>query len=50
MGKVRNFYNGKKLIDIRLGFWDNVRKYNGKKLMEIKLGFLDNVMIFYSME
>ena len=21
----------KKLIEIKLGFWDNVRKYNGKK-------------------
>ena len=30
----------KKRIEIKLGFWDNVRKYNGKKLIEIKLGFL----------
>ena len=30
----------KKHIEIKLGFWDNVRKYNGKKLIEIKLGFL----------
>ena len=30
----------KKLIKIKLGFWDNVRKYTGKKLIEIKLGFL----------
>ena len=33
----------KKLIEIKLGFWDNVRKYKGKKLLEIKLGFWDNV-------
>ena len=31
----------KKLLEVKLGFWDNVRKYNGKKLLEIKLGFLD---------
>ena len=33
-------------IDIKLGFWGNVRKYNGKKIIEIKLGFWDNVRKF----
>ena len=28
-----------KLIEIKLGFWDNIRKYNGKQLLEIELGF-----------
>ena len=32
-----------KLIEKKLGYWDNARKYNGKKLLEIKLGFWDNV-------
>ena len=31
----------KKLLEVQLGFGDNVRKYNGKKLLEIKLGFWD---------
>ena len=30
-----------KMLEIKLGFWDNVRKYNGKKFLEIKLGFGD---------
>ena len=34
----------KNLIEIKLGFWDNVRKYNGKNLIEIKLGICDNVL------
>ena len=29
----------KKTIEIKLGFWDNVRKYKGKKHLGIKLGF-----------
>ena len=33
----------KKLLEIKLGFWDHVRKHNVKKLTEIKLGFWDNV-------
>ena len=38
-------HNVKNLMesDMKLGFWDNVRKYNGKKLIEIKLGLWDNV-------
>ena len=31
----------KKLKEIKLGFWDNVRKCNGKKLLEIKPEFWD---------
>ena len=38
-----NIINVKKLIEIKLGFWDNVQKYNDKKLLEIKFGFGDNV-------
>ena len=35
--------NGKKLLEIKLGFGDSARKYNGKKkLLEIKLGFGDS--------
>ena len=36
-------YNGKKRIDIKFGFWDNIQKYNSKKRIDIKLGFWDNV-------
>ena len=32
-----------KLLEIKLGFWVNVRKYNDKKLLEIKLGSWNNV-------
>ena len=31
----------KKLIDIKLRFWDNARKYYGKNFLEIKLVFWD---------
>ena len=38
-----------KLLVIKIGFWDNVRKYNGEKLViEIKLGFWDNVLKYNS--
>ena len=30
----------KRLLEIKRGFWDNVRKYHGKNFLEIKLGFL----------
>ena len=45
-----NNYDGKKkLIEIKLGFWYNVRKYNNKKkLVEMKLGFWDNVWKYNS--
>ena len=33
----------KKRLEVKLGFWDKVRKYNGKKHLEIKLGFWNNV-------
>ena len=38
-----NNYNGKKLLVMKFGFWDNVRKCSGKKLLVIKLGFWDYV-------
>ena len=33
----------KKLLDIKPGFWEHVRKNNDKKIIEIKLGFWNNV-------
>ena len=35
-----------KLLEIKLGFWDNVREYNSKKRLEIKLWFWDNVRTY----
>ena len=32
-------YNGKKLLETKLGFWYNVHKYNGKITLRDKLGF-----------
>ena len=41
MGQIFGNIMLKNLLEIKLGFWDNVQKYSVKKLIEIKDGFWD---------